>query len=143
MSTAREVQLSAAPSFFPSPATLWARLLAVLKAVMKAVMKEEKREEKKAEISMTGKQRPALVAMSAGTPPDCQMMSLPSAGKITAISVAGEPVLARRKVLSSVVFAVAAKRDGAHHTGAAATGSKGRRPGMQSRWKSSDRVTIW
>ena len=131
MSTAREVQLSAAPSFFPSPATLWARLLAVMKAVMKAV------------ISMTGKQRPALVAMSAGAPPDCQMVSLPSAGKITAISVAGEPVLARRKVLSSVVFAVAAKRDGAHHTGATATGSKGRRPGMQSRWKSSDRVTIW
>lgn len=135
MSTARDVQLSASPSFFPSPATLWARLLAVRMAVMKAVMK--------AVISMKGKQPPALAAMSAGTPPDCQMVSLSSAGKITAISVAGKPVLPHREVLRRVVFAEAAKRDDAQHTGAGAKGSKGRRPGMQSRWKSSDRVTNW
>lgn len=132
MSTARDVQLSTSPSFFPSPATLWARLPAVMKAMMKAV------------ISMKGKQRVVLVAMSAGTSPDCQRVSLSSAGKITAISVAGEPALPRQKVLRRAVFAVAATRDDAHHigTGTEPKGSNGRRPGMQSRWKSSDRVTI-
>jgi hypothetical protein len=124
MDTARDFLPSAAPSSVHSAASLWVRLGAAMTVAITAAWKRSTLKN----------------AMSVETPADFQAISphssVPIAGKIAAISMAGTPVAPVRKALPRTILLVALPLDGARKDVA----RRVRRPGVQSRWKASDRV---
>ena len=114
MSTTREFHPSAASPSSHSGASLWARVCTAIEAAWKRA--------------------PVKSQTPAGTTAEVRVPCLPVAGKVAAISMAEKPARTVHGTLPRTLVPSANSKPAAV--------SVARRPGVQSRWKASDRVAM-